>query len=296
MMRIPATVRAFAPAKVNLGLEVIRHRPDGYHEIETLFQALDFGDDLEFSMSSESNGLELHVEGDYQEIGPRNVVERVYERLREAFPAQATGLTVKLIKRVPIGAGLGGGSSDAAATLLALNRLWGLELAETRLQELALEMGSDVPFFLKGGTAIGRGRGERLDPVGPLRRGAFLLVNPGFSVSTAWAYNQLKMGLTRNLYRISVEQVKAYLSRFPSPGMVIRNRLEDVIFPAFPVMGEIAEALKQGGAVHAVMSGSGATVFGTFPDCPSAERARVEMGDTWQCWVACPLPSGIRID
>ena len=139
-------------------------------------------------------------------------------------------------------------------------------------------------------------RREFLKLAAVLTGSAFLLVNPGLSISTSWAYNHLKMGLTGNLYRIRVEQVKAYLSRFPAPGMVIKNRLEDVVFPAYPVLGEIVAALKRVGAVHAVMSGSGATVFGSFPDRSSAERARAKMGDEWQSWVACPHPSGARVD
>ncbi len=292
----PGGISALAPAKINLSLEVIRRRPDGYHEIETIFQAVDLSDELEFAISRRGNRLNLSVEGDLPLRGGPNLVESAYELMRIRHPRQSTGLEGRLRKRIPVGGGLGGGSSDAAATLMALNRLWRLGLDPGQLEELALELGSDVPFFLRGGTAIGRGRGEKLESLGALSQGAFLLVNPGFSVSTAWAYDQLKMGLTANLYRIRVEQVKAYLSRFPVPGMVIKNRLEDVVLPAYPVFGEIIAALKRQGAVHAVLSGSGATVFGSFRDREAAEHARSELGSAWQAWVASPLPDGVRLE
>jgi 4-diphosphocytidyl-2-C-methyl-D-erythritol kinase len=293
-MNEPA-LRVFAAAKVNLGLEVLRRRPDGYHEIETLFQTIDLGDNLDFYFTQEKTGLKLSIKGASPRPGTPNLIATAYELLANSFPGKAKGMKVVLEKCIPIGGGLGGGSSDAAATLRALDRLWGLELDEERLAGFGLKLGSDVPFFLQGGTAIGRGRGERLIPILPLSQGAFLLVNPGFEISSAWAYEQLKIGLTGNPYRINVEQVKAYLSRFPAPSMVIKNRLEDVVYPAYPVFDQIAQALEREGAVHGVLSGSGATVVGTFPDRESAERAREGMDGAWQCWVAEPVPFGIRI-
>jgi len=289
-------LRVFAPAKLNLGLEVHRRRPDGYHEIETLFQTLDWGDRLEFSKASNHNDLRLAIQGLPLEDGPENSVRRAHALLAQARPGAMGGTRVLLDKRIPLGAGLGGGSSDAAAALLALNRLWNLGLSDEELAAMALALGSDVPFFLQGGTAIGRGRGERLEPLPPLRRGAFLLVNPGFTVATAWAYEHLRLGLTGNPYRISLEQVKVYLARFPVPGMVLRNRLEDVVYPAYPVLFDIVNALEGAGAVHAQMSGSGATIFGTFPDREAAGRAGALLAPRWQTWVAGPRPQGIGFE
>ena len=284
-----------APAKVNLGLEVIRRRRDGYHEIETLFQAIDLEDRLNFYFTSEKIGLDLTVTGSSQGLDSPNLVAQAYDLMCKSFPDKAMGLKVTLDKRIPIGGGLGGGSSDAAATFFALNHLWELGLDGKRLASLGLELGSDVPFFFLGGTAVGRGRGEDLIPIAPIAQGALLLVNPGFRISTSWAYEQLKLGLTGNPYRINVEQVKAYLSRFPARGMVIKNRLEDVVYPAYPVFDRILQALELEGAVHIVLSGSGATVFGSFPDRESAERARLGMDPAWQCWVVKPISFGIRI-
>ena len=289
-------LRVFAPAKLNLGLEVHGRRPDGYHEIETIFQSLDWGDRLEFSKSGGDSGLRLSIRGLPLEDGPENSLRRAHALLAAARPGAMGGTRVLLDKHIPLGAGLGGGSSDAAAALLGLDRLWKLGLGDAELAAMALALGSDVPFFLRGGTAIGRGRGERLEPLPALRLGAFLLVNPGFSVTTAWAYEHLRLGLTGNPYRISIEQVKVFLARFPAPGMVLRNRLEDVVFPAYPVLFEIARALEGAGAVHAQMSGSGATVFGTFPDREAAGRAGALLATRWQTWVAGPRPQGISFE
>jgi len=289
-------LRAFAPAKLNLGLEVIRKRRDGYHDIETVFQTLDFGDELLFRDAEEPGSCRLDAEGLPVPMGSENLVRKAWRLVADRAGWKAAGLRITLTKRIPLGSGLGGGSSDAAATLLALNHFWALGLPTQVLEAMALELGSDAPFFLKGGTAIGRGRGERLEPLPPLRRGAFLLVSPGLSISSAWAYEHIKLGLTQNPYRISVEQVKAYLTRFPASSMVIKNRLEDVVFPAHPSMGEIFEALHKAGAVHVSMSGSGSTLYGTFPDAKSAERAREGLGDRWLSWVARPLPDGVRLE
>lgn len=294
--RPPEGVRAFAPAKLNLYLEVLRRRRDGYHEIETLFQALDVGDALEFRNLPGDIRLRLDVEGLSVPAAPENLVSRAFRLLAGRFPRRARGCAVRLVKRVWVGGGLGGGSSDAAAALLALDRLWGLDLGPADLAALALELGSDVPFFLAGGTAVGRGRGEALQPLPPLRRGAFLLVNPGIQISTEWVYEHLKMGLTGNLYRINVEQVKAYLLRFPASGMVVRNRLEDVVVPSHPVLGEIMDALERVGAVHAAMTGSGATVFGTFPDRVAAAAAQGRLGERWQSRVCGPHPGGVALE
>jgi 4-diphosphocytidyl-2-C-methyl-D-erythritol kinase len=294
--RPPQSVRAFAPAKLNLGLEILHQRHDGYHEIETLFQALDLGDSLEFHSLHGDIRLQLSIEGLSVPAAPENLVSRAFRLLAARFPGQARGCAVHLVKRIPVGGGLGGGSSDAAAALMALDRLWGLDLEPAEMANAALELGSDVPFFLVGGTAIGRGRGERILPLPPLRRGAFLLVYPGIQISTQWVYEHLKMGLTRNLYRISVEQVKAYLLRFPASGMVIRNRLEDVVFPSHPVLGEVVADLERVGAVHVAMTGSGATVFGTFPDRFAADAARSSLGERWQSQVSVPHPGGVELE
>jgi 4-diphosphocytidyl-2-C-methyl-D-erythritol kinase len=289
-------LKVFAPAKINLGLEVIRRRRDGYHDIETLFQTLDFGDELSFHPRSETGSFQLDLEGLLAPSGHENLVTQTWELMRDRAGANPPGLRILLNKHIPMGAGLGGGSTDAAATILALNRFWELNLTQPELLEIAVQLGSDVPFLLNGGTALGRGRGEVLEALPPLRKGAFLLVNPGISVSSAWAYEQIKMGLTRNPYRISVEQVKAFLTRFPVPGMVLKNRLEDVVYPAYPVLGEIEEALAEAGAVQVSMSGSGSTLFGTFPDLRSAEEAREGLEGKWTSWVARPLPDGVRLE
>ena len=238
----------------------------------------------------------MKVQGIPLPVNSENIVHRAWQLLAHRAPADFPGLEIILEKNIPVGAGLGGGSSDAAATLLALDRFWRLEMEHSELADLALELGSDVPFFLRGGTAVGRGRGEKLETLSPLSQGAFLLVNPGFAVSTEWVFGQIRLGLTRNPYRINLEQVKPFLARFPAPGMVLKNRLEDVVFPSYPQMEEIEEKLREAGAVHVAMTGSGATVFGTFSDDAEAGKAREDLGDRWWSRVARPFPSGVRLE
>lgn len=295
-MNLRISVSAFAPAKLNLGLEVLWKRRDGYHEIETIFQTLDFGDRLEFHKAPDEKGLALSVPDSGLSAGPENTVSRAYALLASACPGRLGAVRATVHKQIPLGGGLGGGSSNGAAALLALDCLWRLNLRPEELAELALELGSDVPFFLNGGTALARGRGEKLQTLVPLSQGAFLLVLPDLSISTAWAYEHLRLGLTRNPYRISVEQVKVYLSRFPASGMVLKNRLEDVVFPAYPVFDDIREALLEAGAVHALMSGSGSTVYGTFPDRGTAEAAGRSLEERWRVRVAGPRIKGIGLD
>lgn len=294
MSAAPLTV--FAPAKLNLGLEVVRLRRDGYHDLETIFQTIDLGDTLTFRREEGGYGAKLNctglpIPGEKED----NLVLRACRIMEKYRPPAWGGLDIQLEKRIPAGSGLGGASSDAAATLLALDRLWRLGLDHEELSDLALRLGSDVPFLLKGGVALGRGRGEILDFFTPLSKGAFLLVFPGFAIETGPVFRQLKMGLTSNAYRVSVEQVRAFLPRFPSDRMILKNRLEDVVFPAHPVMGEIAAALEDSEAVHTLMSGSGSTMFGTYPDRASAQKAALEIGVKWETHVAGPLPHGARL-
>ncbi|MDX1763098.1 MAG: 4-(cytidine 5'-diphospho)-2-C-methyl-D-erythritol kinase [bacterium] len=259
-----------APAKINLVLRVLGKRPDGYHEIESIMQMVSLYDTL----SIEEGGRGILLETDHPDlpVGEENLIVRA-ARLACDETGRQPALRIGLKKKIPIAAGLGGGSSDAAATLGGLNRLWGEPIAAKRLSVLAESLGMDVPFFLDGPTALATGRGERLEklppPSPPL---SVLLVNPGIKVSTAAAYGALKLGLTIANKHISIRRF--FIATFEEARAVLENDLEQVTLKAYPEIREIKESLLKLGALGALMSGSGSTVFGLFPDLESATTAK----------------------
>ena len=267
-----------APAKVNLHLEVLRLRPDGYHEIETVFQPLSLCDTLAVTLRAtgpDARGLRLRVEpADAAPAGEENLC---WQAVR-AF-AQATGhhgdLEIDLHKEIPAGAGLGGGSSDAAAVLVALNRLFDAGLDVPDLERLGAQVGSDVPFFIRGGTQVGRGRGTILTPVTAIRTGVFLLVKPPLAIETARVYSQLKMGLTVRGPKCNIRQLKALIARFPSSSWFGFNRLEEVVLPAYPVIQRLVLRLKELAPI-ALLTGSGAAAVGVFDERSWDPRLREE--------------------
>jgi 4-diphosphocytidyl-2-C-methyl-D-erythritol kinase len=275
----------WAAAKVNLGLEVLGRRDDGYHEIATVMQAVDLSDRI---ILEDAPVLELLVTSGEVPRDGSNLAARAAAALRDAAGVER-GARITLDKRIPVAAGLGGGSTDAAAVLIGLNRLWGLRWRIERLEELAVGLGMDVPFFLHGGAALATARGERLERLegGPL---ALVLVNPGTRVSTAEAYGHV----TRALYSDGerVRSVARAIGR-RQPARVaagLDNALEDAVAPAHPEIGRVEAALHAAGALGAAMSGSGPTVLGIARSFEHARqiRARVVRGD-WSCWAVRAL-------
>lgn len=271
-----------APAKVNLFLRVFDERPDRYHELETLFQAIDLADRVRVEL--EGDGIELHVgEAD---LGPAqdNLAYRAAARLL-AEAGIPGGARIVLAKRIPVGAGLGGGSSDAAAVLRCLAALAEIPHDDPRLRRIAAELGSDVPFFLgRSPLAAGRGRGEVLEPYAPLPEAHLVLVAPPVHVSTGWAYGALDEA--RRAGRTSAGP--SMRGRPGAWGDVVaeaHNDFQDVVADAHPEVGRALGALRAAGAEVALMSGSGSASFGVFPERPAAERAAerlaTELG--WPC-------------
>jgi len=264
-------LRLPSPAKINLGLRIIGKRPDGYHEIETVLQMIGLWDSLTFILQDE--GIELICQGRGPlPAGRDNLIYRAAELLRERTGV-GRGVKIVLEKRIPLMAGLGGGSSNAAMTLLALNRLWDLGLKGTDLSELALSLGADVPFFLNGPRAYATGRGEQLQPLPSTHRLHILLVKPPISVSTAWAYRILKLSLTKERHNIKIISDLIEQGRVLEIGDYLYNDLEETIISHYPVIGEIKKDLLRQGALGAQMSGSGPTVFGVFPTRQLATEA-----------------------
>jgi 4-diphosphocytidyl-2-C-methyl-D-erythritol kinase len=273
-----------AAAKVNLVLEVLGKRDDGYHELVTVMQAVDLSDRITLE---EADGLELRSRTPDVPSDGRNLALRAATALREAAGV-TRGVRITLDKRIPVAAGLGGGSSDAAAVLLGLNRLWRLRWPVERLDEVATTLGMDVPFFLRGGTAQATGRGERIET---LRGGTLglVLVNPRFPVSTAEMYARV----TPVMYTDGrhAKALAEGLRRSPTRvAASLYNGLQESAVAAYPPIGRIRAALLAAGALGALMSGSGPTVFGVARSLEHARqiRRRVTRG-TWDCWAVRTL-------
>ena len=269
------------PAKVNLTLEVLGKRPDGYHEIATVMQAVDLFDRLTVERA-ETISLETGDSG--LPTDDRNLVIRAARLLHEEAK-RGDGAHIRLDKRIPVAAGLGGGSSDAAATLWALNRIWGLRWSRERLSELGARIGSDVPFFLGRGRAMGTGRGERLRGLTSSGGLALVLVNPNFPLSTAEAYGRVPKGWTGEA-RGTARMVEA-LRRHSVRGVAaaLTNTLETLVEPAVPMIGRMKAALLAAGALGVAMSGSGPTVFGIARSLDHAQSIRRVVNRAgWSCW------------
>jgi 4-diphosphocytidyl-2-C-methyl-D-erythritol kinase len=261
-----ARVRALA--KINLDLRVLGKRPDGFHELRTIFQTISLADTIDIAFTaSRTTGIELE---DTLAI-PDNLMSRTARLVLDAM--RVTGrVEMRLTKRIPMGAGLGGGSSDAAAVLLALPALSGRTLGLNERAEIASELGSDVPFFLLGGTAAGIGRGTELFPLPDVAARYGLLVAPGIHVNTAQAYRDLSPRLTTGLQRnkmVSFQSLTWGAGSLAGCG----NDFEDVVFEQHPALAAIRKRLVRAGASPARMTGSGSAIFGLFENREAVRRA-----------------------
>jgi 4-diphosphocytidyl-2-C-methyl-D-erythritol kinase len=259
------------PAKVNLGLNILGKREDGFHELETLFQMVSWCDEIKLECLSE--GLELICNQPDIPTDDGNLVIKAARLLQAHFPDRCKGARIHLTKNIPHGAGLGGGSGNAAGVLLGLNFLWDLKLKRKDLILLASELGSDVPFFLSSPCAIGRNRGEILEPVKSSIKFYVLMIYPGFPLSTAWVYGNLKLKLTKQQNNISILKNFLLQSEFAQLGASWKNDLETIVFQEYPEIFDIKKEMLTSGAKGALLSGSGSTVFGIFDNPETANTA-----------------------
>jgi 4-diphosphocytidyl-2-C-methyl-D-erythritol kinase len=258
-----------APSKINFGLNVVKKRKDGFHNIETIFYPISLSDILTFSYSNEyifetDNNI-LNSEKD-------NLITKTKEIL-EKHTGKTINVKIHLSKNIPIGAGLGGGSSDAATTLITLNKLFKFGLDSVELNKLALELGSDVPFFLNPYPSYGTSRGEILEQIDFKIKESILLINPGIFVSTKWAYEKitpLKPQLSLiDYYR----RAKLNLENYQD---IIKNDFEKPVINEFQAIGKLKEEICEAGADFVLMSGSGSSLFGLFADMEKAKIAKVQ--------------------
>jgi 4-diphosphocytidyl-2-C-methyl-D-erythritol kinase len=259
---------------------------DGYHDIQTIFQSIDLFDELEFRIAPR---LELHCENLPGVRTEDNLVWKAAKKLESKLD-QGRGAFIRVRKRIPAGSGMGGGSSNAAAALLGLRRLWEIDVSDSVLLSIAADLGSDVSFFLCGGMALGTGRGENISPL-PDFGGRFLVViYPGIHVSTAEAYRSLNLGLTSSLRDHRIQHFCSQAEKSKNLLAEIFNDFEASILPAYPAIREAKSFLEAQGATVALLSGSGSSVFGFFSDEESTFAAtRTAAREGWRvfpglCW------------
>ncbi len=270
-----------APAKINWFLSVLARRNDGYHDIYSLMHRVSLYDDLLFY-----NADTIEVICDADIPLEDNLVYKAASLLQKHTSCRK-GIKIILHKNIPISAGLGGGSSDAAFTLLGLNTLWGLGLTKRELTAIGIEIGSDVPFFLNGSSALIEGRGEKITHANITVSMVLLLVKPPVPVSTAWAYKNLKK-LTKRTIDIKLFCQALNRGDFASLSNMLKNDLEKAVVKRYPLVGKIKDSLSEHGASISAMSGSGPTVFGVFESTEKASSAAHELGQNW-CRVVTTL-------
>jgi 4-diphosphocytidyl-2-C-methyl-D-erythritol kinase len=274
-------------AKVNLCLRVLNRRSDGFHNVETVYQTIDVRDEVELVACGAPGQIAMTVAGEPVPADETNLCWRAARLLAEKAKS-APGVSVKLTKSIPVGAGLGGGSSDAAAMLLGLPRLWGIELPPEEVQAVAAQLGADVPFFMRGGCCLGLGKGERLECL-PAAALPLVVVVPERRVSTTQAYAALRRGASlrkpKERGRVAARMLEAVRAGDPAAvAAALHNDFEALEMVGVVEALEAKAALTGAGCLGALLSGSGSAVFGLAPDAGAAARIAGELHGRWP-WV-----------
>lgn len=284
-----------APAKINLYLEILGVRPDGYHELAMVLQSIDLADQIHLSASS-TDTIRVRCEHPQVPTDKSNLAYKAAELMAVQFPdafAQYGGVEITIDKRIPVAAGLAGGSTDGAAVLVGLDLLWQLGLTQSQLQELAAQLGSDVPFCVAGGTAIATGRGDQLSPL-PSLENLYVVLGKyhSLTVSTAWAYQTYRQHAGSNVAdkptfesRMAVHSgpmVKAIIHEDAREiGQRLHNDLEQVVLPKYPQVLQLRQAFQDTGVLGAMMSGSGPTVFALCESYDQAQQSQQQVRATF---------------
>lgn len=282
-----------AYAKINLGLDVTGVREDGYHIVKMIMQNVDLYDTLTFE-DNDSGEIVLTASTDKIETDERNLICKVARQLKDKFDVKQ-GVTMHLVKRIPVAAGMAGGSTDGAAAYLALNELWGLNLSKKELCELAVSLGADIPYCIIGGTALAEGIGEELTAISDMPTCHLVIAKPAIDVSTGWVYKELDS--REGIKHPDIDGIKAAIEEGNLNKMcaLIGNVLEEVTASKYKEVGQLEEILRKEGAVGAFMTGSGPTVFGVFDKKDAAEagyRAVVESKLAPETFLSAPINPG----
>ena len=269
-------------AKVNVGLQILNERPDGYHNINTVFQELDFYDTIE--LKKKDKGCEFHSNVNWLKNDSTNLCVLAFEKLSEEF--DIGGISINLVKKIPSGGGLGGGSSNAAAILKGLCHLYSIDPINGELSKIAHTLGADVPFFLKGGLQIASGIGEQLVEINGSINGVYLLIVPEFKIDTKWAYKSFKKFLQRPKVEVNFADL---LERDKTSFKLFENDFESIVIPAYPEIAIIKEKLWSCRPKFVSLSGSGSTVFGIFDDEADAKSAESLFSQKYSTFIANPV-------
>lgn len=262
------SIRLCSFAKINLALEILGQRSDGYHELRTIFQTVDLRDFIDI----EEAESDIEIRGNHPDmpLDERNLAFQAAQKLLSLIGTKK-GLRIRIEKNIPIAAGLGGGSSNAAAVLLGLNKLWQLGIEDEELLNIASSLGADVPYFLLGGTVLGLGRGDELFALKEVAADHMIIACPARKISSAEAYKKWNLKLTKNKNdNIIIRRFSFFKGNLSN---IQKNDFEDVILKEVPLIGEIKAQMKKLGSRYCLMSGSGPAVFGIFPDSASASKA-----------------------
>jgi len=273
----PSEITVFAPAKINVILRILDRRPDGFHNLWSIMQTVALEDEVQIRLRADRQDIQLRCDMTQLAADQSNLVYRAAAEVL-ARAQQSIGLDIELRKRIPMGAGLGGGSSDAAATIIGLNHLLRLEWSPTQMADIGQSLGSDVPFFLFAPSAFVAGRGETVRPVVVEGARWVVLVNPGFEVNTKWAYQELAATRTAVTPLSLVQRELDRQSRVSWAQLIAtaENDFEAPVFATHGKLREIKRSLQAHGAEIALLSGSGATVFGVFADEVRARMAQAQ--------------------
>ena len=262
-----------ALAKINLGLDVLRRREDGYHEVKMIMQTIGLHDDLEIR-KTKTPGIQVKTNLYYLPTNENNLVYKAAKLLMDEFQMQ-DGVSIQLKKRIPVAAGMAGGSSDGAAVLWGINQMYGMGLSMQALMERGVRLGADVPYCIQRGTALAEGIGEKLSVLPPMPKCTILIAKPGISVSTKFVYENLHANDLKPEQHPDVDSMIEAM-RQKDLGLLcsrMGNVLETVTIPAYPVINEIKRTMMDNGAIGSMMSGSGPTVFGIFDSPVAAKQA-----------------------
>ena len=271
-----------AYAKVNIGLQIRGRREDGFHNIHTIFQELELHDRV--LLEKQQTDWSIKINNPTVPTNESNTCIQAYLAIKNSFP-QIDGISITLNKTIPSGAGLGGGSSDAATVLKGLRELFDLPVDDKGLSEIAVKIGADVPFFISGGTQIGNGIGNNLSPIGKPIDGFYLLIIPDIFISTAWAYKALKKDLKEDIDRPNFAH---FLESNNISNMIFDNDFERIVIPTYPKIGAIKKGLLKAGANYVSLSGSGSTVFGIYDDEARAKQAESHFQKQYQTFLTRP--------
>ena len=262
-----------ALAKINLVLDVLRRREDGYHEVKMIMQTIGLHDDLEIR-KTKTPGIQVKTNLYYLPTNENNLVYKAAKLLMDEFQIQ-DGVSIQLKKRIPVAAGMAGGSSDGAAVLWGINQMYGMGLSMQALMERGVRLGADVPYCIQRGTALAEGIGEKLSVLPPMPKCTILIAKPGISVSTKFVYENLHANDLKPEQHPDVDSMIEAM-RQKDLGLLcsrMGNVLETVTIPAYPVINEIKRTMMDNGAIGSMMSGSGPTVFGIFDSPVAAKQA-----------------------